>query len=83
MKGVVLNNWCKVDIRYSDRISAQRRCTEAKMDKVAVCNDLLQNKMDDSGCPLTADRGYTTLNLVRFLNNKGPFLNLKNLKFYT
>ena len=42
------------------------------MNKTDVCEDLLQDNLNDTETPLACDRGYTTIGLLRFLNAKNP-----------
>ena len=69
-EGVMYHNVSMVSIRYSEKIQLARISTEKKMSKSDICDDLISNKLDGKGVPLCGDRGYTTLELVRFCTTR-------------
>ena len=69
-EGVMYHNVSMAYIRYSEKIQLARISTEKKMSRSDICDELNTNKLNRKGVPLCGDRGYSTIDLVRFCTSK-------------
>ena len=47
-----------------------RSCTNAKLNKTEIADKLVDSTYVNSGCLIVTDRGYSTLNTVRYFTEK-------------
>jgi hypothetical protein len=74
-EGVLVHNVCKSHSRFSENILLGRTFSEKKMDKPILVEKLIGEKIKNLGLLLCADRGYSTIKMIRYCNtNMIPFI---------
>ena len=74
-QGILYHTLAMRSIPYVEKLLSGKDCSEKGLKNYEVCEKLLGEKLDGRGLPLIADRGYSTLDLVRMSTiRKIPFL---------
>ena len=72
---MLYHNFCHSKLRFSEAMILARTCSNNDFRKEEIANQLVDEKLYDSGCLVVTDRGYCTLSTLRYFSEKKiPFM---------